>query len=235
MHWFIDFVLIAVLALYTFKHFRLGLMHTVYNIGKFIASMLAAMFFGKQLGYALADGFFEQRITDSVYGKLNEFTGGGADMSEFFANLPDGFTEFVRLFGVNVDTLREKYGTAEASEEILRDMAETIANPIVDMISAIVAYVAVFLIVYIVLSIVVKCLKSIKIPILTGLDKTLGLLLGMVLGLLSASLIATAVYSFLEFLAATNSDSAILDVYNNSYVFKFIYSLRIFEFIRNLI
>ena len=43
MHWFIDFVIVAVLLFSVIKHFRLGLMHTVYSIGKFIASVLAAV------------------------------------------------------------------------------------------------------------------------------------------------------------------------------------------------
>ena len=43
MHWFIDFVLLAVLLTYTFRHFRLGLMHTVFSVLKFVLSVIAAV------------------------------------------------------------------------------------------------------------------------------------------------------------------------------------------------
>lgn len=235
MHWFIDFVIVAVLLFSVIKHFRLGLMHTVYSIGKFIASVLAAVILGKPIACFLADGIIGNAVTGSVYGKLNEYVGGSEGLSDFFANLPEGFVGFCGLFGVDIESLRVQYATAEGSEAVLRDMAETIASPIAEMFSAIVAYLAVFLIAFVVLSIVVMGLKKIKIPILTGIDKTLGLILGLVLGLFSASLIATAVYSGLQFLSAMNGNGNIMNVYSDSYVFKFVYDLRIFEFIRNLI
>ena len=40
MHWFIDFVLLAVLLTYTFRHFKFGLMHTVFSIAKFLVSLV---------------------------------------------------------------------------------------------------------------------------------------------------------------------------------------------------
>jgi CheY-like chemotaxis protein len=66
-------------------------------------------------------------------------------------------------------------------------------------------------------------------------DKVLGLALGIVLGLLSASLISTALYSVIELVAAVNSNSDIMNLFNDSYVFKFMYNLKMFDFIRSLI
>lgn len=235
MHWFIDLVLIAVLAYFTHKHFRLGLMHTVYNLGKFIAAVLSALIFGWPVGSILSDLVVEKAVTESVYQKISEYLGGGSDLSHFFENLPEGFLDLVNLFGVDAVALQEKYESAVGSEEVLREMAATIATPISEMFSAIVAYVLIFVIVYVVLSIVIKGLKKIKIPILSSFDKTLGLILGLTLGMLNVSMIATAVYSALEFIAAMNSDPAVMSIYNNSIVFKFIYNMRFFEFIRNIL
>ena len=235
MHWFIDFVLLAVLLTYTFRHFRLGLMHTVFSILKFVLSVIAAVILGRHVGYWLADNYISSPVTERVYEKLVNFTGGSASLSEFFENIPSGFNTFVGLFGVDVSSLEEGFGGLQSSEEVLRDMAETIANPIVNTVSAIIAYMTVFLLSYLLLSLIIKGLQKIKIPILTGVDKTLGLLLGVALGLFHASLISTVIYCVIEYLAAVNSDPTVMSVYADSYMFRFIYDLKFFEFVRNLI
>lgn len=235
MGWFIDILLVAVLAFYVVRHFHYGLMHTVYNIGKFIAAFLLAAIFGRPLAGYLADGVIGDAVTAKVFDKISEYVGGSESLSAFFNDVPEGFASLVKLFGVDMAALREQYGTAEGSEAILRDMAETISYPISGTISAIIAYVAIFVVSLAILSVVVMLLAKIKLPILTGLDKTLGLLLGLVLGLMNVALISTVVYSGLEFFAAMNENSEIMNVYYDSFVFKFVYDLKIFEFIRNLI
>ena len=234
MHILIDVILVAVLLLSIIKHFRRGLMHTVYNIGKFIASVIAAVIFGKPLGCLLADGIVGNAVTDRVYAKLIGFV-GDSKLSDFFANLPSGFASFVKLFGVDIASLEEQFAGAENTEAIIREMAETIAYPLSGIICAIIAYALVFAVAFLVLSLVVMCLKKIKIPLLTGVDKLLGLVLGLVLGVLSCSMIATLVYSGVQFLAAMNDNAEIMSLYYDSYVFRFIYELKIFEFIRTLI
>ena len=157
------------------------------------------------------------------------------ELSDFFNDIPKGFLNLIDLFGADVDKLEAKYGTAESGSATIRDMSETIAMPIAQTVSAIIACALVFAVTYIVLTVVIFGLKHIKIPILSSIDKYLGLALGSVLGILGAALISTAVFSLSELIAGMNSDSKIMDVYNNSLVFKFIYDLRIFEFIRKLI
>ena len=88
---------------------------------------------------------------------------------------------------------------------------------------------------YIVLSIVIKGFSKIKIPIITKIDKLLGITLGLALGVLGVAFISTATYSILEFISAIKNSEEIMKIYSDSHVFKFIYDLRIFEFIRKLI
>ena len=101
--------------------------------------------------------------------------------------------------------------------------------------SNILAYVIVYLVAYLILSLVIYLLCKIKIPILSFLDKILGVALGILIAALSLSIVSTVLFACLQFIAETKADPEIMNVYNNSYVFKFIYELRIFEFIRNLV
>ena len=114
-------------------------------------------------------------------------------------------------------------------------MSDYISSPIARTASSIIAYIVIFIAAFIILSIVIKGLSKIKIPVVTKLDKILGVVLGLVLGVLTVAFISTATYSILELVAAMKGNEEIMKIYSDSYVFKFIYDLRIFEFIRKLI
>ena len=92
-----------------------------------------------------------------------------------------------------------------------------------------------FLLIYIALTVAIFCLKHIDIPFLTKFDKLLGLLLGFGLGLFCVCLMSSMLYSVLELLSSAKNDPKIMEVYNSSTVFKFIYDLGLLEYIRNLI
>jgi hypothetical protein len=141
----------------------------------------------------------------------------------------------VELFGGNIEKLEAKYSTAQSSDAVLREMAEGIAMPVAETISSILAAIIVFLVTYVAVTIAIFFLKHVKIPIITSFDRLLGLGLGVVVGVLGVSLASTAIYSLLEYFALSRNDPEIMNVYNNSWVFKFVCDLRIFEFIRKLI
>ena len=103
------------------------------------------------------------------------------------------------------------------------------------VLSGVLAFILVFLTVFILSGFIIKMISKIKIPILTKLDKLLGLVLGAVIGILSVSAIATVIYSVIEIITFIDKDSTALAVFYESYVFRSVYELHIFEFIRNLI
>ena len=234
MNMLIDLILLAVIGFSALKYYKSGLIGSVLGLGKLIVSVIAACIFGKLIGIALADGIIGKCITNSVYAKITSYV-DGRDLSDFFNNIPKGFLSLIKLFGADNTQLEAGYGTEAASDAVLWDMSRAIAAPIVRSVSAIVAYLSVFVVFYVGATVAVILIKHIRIPIITKIDKCLGLVLGFVFGLLISSLISTAVYSFAELSAAVSGDGEIMKVYNDSIVFKFIYDLRIFEFIRKLI
>ena len=101
-------------------------------------------------------------------------------------------------------------------------------------LSGIVAFLVVFFAVLFISKLLVRLLSKIKIPLVTKVDKFLGFILGLLLGVLYVSLLSTSIYTVLEIIDSASADADIMCVYNDSYVFRFIYELKIFEFIRNL-
>ncbi len=101
-------------------------------------------------------------------------------------------------------------------------------------LSGIISFVFLFVVTLLLSGLLVKLLSKIKIPIITKVDKFLGLLLGIVLGMIFISITATIIYTVIEVMSSVGNNGEVMMVYNDSYVFKFVYNLKIFEFIRNL-
>ena len=232
---FIDVLLVAVLAFSIIRFGVKGLICSILGMGKFILAFLVSLALGKPVAVWLANGIVGNAVSNSVYSKIYGYFDGGKSMTEFFESIPDGFLKLIRLFGADVDALEARFGTAEGTEAVIQEMSDYISSPIARTASSIIAYVVIFIVAFIVLSIVIKGLSKIKIPVVTKLDKILGVVFGLVLGALTVAFISTATYSILELVAAMKGNEEVMKIYSDSYVFKFIYDLRIFEFIRKLI
>lgn len=232
---FIDVLLVAILVFSTVRFGIKGLICSILGMGKFIIAFLVSLALGSPVGILLANGIVGNAVSDHIYNKIYGYFDGGESLTEFFANIPDGFLKMVKLFGADVEALEAKFGSARGSEAVIREMSDVIAKPVSRTLSAMIAYVIIFVAAYIVLSIVIKGFSKIKIPIITKIDKLLGITLGLALGVLGVAFISTAIYSILEFISAIKNSEEIMKIYSDSRVFKFIYDLRIFEFIRKLI
>ena len=229
-----DIILLAIIVIPAIKHYRGGITDTVFGIGRFILSVVTSVLFGGLVGRFLADGPVGSLVSYGTYYKIKEYV-DGISLSSFFESPPEGFLRFSRLIGADVSLLKEQYGGAASSDEVYRQIARTASSSLNETVSSILGYVAVFIVAFAVISVVISCLKKIKIPVLTSFDKWLGLGLGIVLGLFAASLLSTVFYTALEVAAALTGDGRIMDFYNDSFVFKIIYELKIFEFVRNLL
>ena len=232
---FFDILIAGIILFFAIRFAIKGLAQAIFNFGKFIVSVIIAIAAGKPVAAWISDGFMRKWLADGVYGKISEHIIDGQSLSDFFNDIPEAFVKIVDLFGGDLALLQQKYGNAENSAAVIRDMAETISNPIADTASAIIAYVAVFLIALLVLSIIGALIKKIKIPLLTGIDKLLGFVLGLVLGLLAASMLATVIYTVLEFVSAVNGNADIINIYHDSTILKLIHGFNIFNFIRELL
>ena len=231
----IDILVLAAFLFPVLKYWNKGLIQAVLGFGKFIAAVILAIILGRPIAMLINDGVILKWLSDGVNNKISIYIVDGESLSAFFNRIPVGFINIARLCGVEISELVKIYGSKEASNELIYDMARTIASPLAGAISAIFAYSAVFLIALVVLSILRISLKNIKIPIVSTVDKLLGIGLGLVLGMLSASMVATVGHSILEFACAVSGNYSLMNCYYNSFVFKFVNEIRIFSFIRSLI
>ncbi len=166
----LDIIIMATLVIFAARHYKLGLICSVFNAGKFLLAILIACLLSRPTA---------ELIKPMLYG--------------------------------------------------------AVSDSLLGMLSSIIAFIAVFVIVIIASSVAIFFISKIKIPIITSFDKLLGLVLGLCLGIFAISLISTVAYSIIEFISNLKQDAEIMNIYNDSYVFRFVYDLKIFEFIRKLI
>ena len=109
--------------------------------------------------------------------------------------------------------------------------AGAIPTALVGMIS----YVVIFAAVIAVSGFIIKKVSKIEIPIITRFDKLLGLALGLVIGAALASLLSTALFTVIEFVSDSTNNADIMNVYDDSFLFKFFGDVSLFEFVRDKI
>ncbi len=101
--------------------------------------------------------------------------------------------------------------------------------------SDVLSFALIFFAVFALISLAMILLKKIKLPVITSFDKLLGLFLGIVLSLIYSSLIITVLVSVCEMMVTATGNADYMSIYNDSYVLKFIYDLKVFDFIKNLV
>lgn len=102
-------------------------------------------------------------------------------------------------------------------------------------LSRVLGYICVFIVTFVGATVLMFIFRQIKIPILHKLDKLLGVLIGAALGLLTVSLVAVMLNSLLSAMTMISKNEIYIDVYNNSYVFRFINEFNIFGFIKDVL
>ena len=132
-----------------------------------------------------------------------------------------------------------KYALAFVLAGVLRSplvaLLHNAGSELSDAVAGVIVYVVIFAAVIAVSGFIIDRLKNIDIPVFTRFDKLLGLALGIFIGLFAVSFAATAVFTVLELAASISQNESIMNVYNDSYVFKFLKDVSLFEFIRSRI
>lgn len=95
-------------------------------------------------------------------------------------------------------------------------------------------YALAFAVSYTVLTIIINVVCRIKIPVLHKINELMGLALGLVIGVFSSAILATVFYTCIELVSVMKGDVSIMSAYYDSFIFKFIYDLKVFEYIREL-
>lgn len=102
-------------------------------------------------------------------------------------------------------------------------------------LSLIASYIFVFAVVFLLMTVLTWATRRAEPRFIYKIDRFLGALLGIALGLCATSLISSVVYSGIEVAYNISRIDAIMSIYNDSVIFKTVFELSIFDYVKNLI
>jgi uncharacterized membrane protein required for colicin V production len=141
-----------------------------------------------------------------------------------FERLPQEFVKFLNNLGVGIESLKAEYGqVVEANAEILHGMADKISAPIVGIISSIIGSVVCFVVPLIFFAYLNRRSKLAESnSVIRFFDKVGGVFAGIIVGYCVVVGVVFLLYIIFQTVVAFNSQSQIMDFYNNSFLFKFL-------------
>lgn len=225
MHYALDICLLIIFVFTVFLYTNRGFFKTLMGFGKTIISAVISFTFGKTVGAILADGFFNERITDFVYNGMLKVYGTDNsffDLSQLIEILPESFVDLTELCGVNILEITTAYSNeTAATAEKLREVACDIAYPISETISNMCAYFIVFVVSYLLLILVSFILNAItELPGIRFVNRILGFLLGCVCGVVYSGLFVIITKAVLLYIVVSVDENEIMEIINKTYIFK---------------
>lgn len=204
-----------------------GFMSSFLGTIKVALAIVISYVFMPTVSYYFRTGFVEKLITGSVTDRLHSLASSaqeGFNLEKLFADMPTEFGDILTRYGADADTLSERFGNmTEAAENNLTDLAQTITYPVVKSVSNILAYAALFVGSLIILSIVIKIIGLVmKLPVLKGIDRTLGLVFGVISGALLVWVYCNLVAFTINSISIVKPGLIGTNVFENTYIIKFV-------------
>ena len=166
-------------------------------------------------------------VTNAVHVSLNNLithNANGYNLAELFASMPENFVNFLDSLGVSLSALEAEFGSyTEASDTIIRTMAERIATPCVSGISTILGHVIGFIVPWLFMKWISYQLENdARHKFLQVCDHIGGFIVGTGVGYAAVMGISILLSTIFQVIVAFDSSVQVMAIYNNSIVFKFL-------------
>ncbi len=223
----IDIILIVICLLFVIFFTKYGLDRALYKIGKAWLALACAFIFGPLITNFLEDLFITNLVTDAVHGSIKELithNANGYNLAELFASMPENFVNLLDSLGASLSALEAEFGSyTEASDTIIRTMAERIAAPCISGISSILGHVIGFVIPWLFMKwIAYELKKDEKHKFFRVCDHIGGFFVGIAVGYVVVVVLSVLTSTIFQVVIAFDSSIQLMAIYEQSFVFKFL-------------
>ena len=223
----IDVLIVLVFLAVTLFFSKHGLDRAIHMIGKAWLSVACALFVGPKITAFLENLFIREGINSAVHASLTdliEHNTNGYNLAQLFDNLPSGFVRFLDGLGASLSTLEAEFGSyTEAGPEIIRAMAERIAAPCIGAISTVIGSFLGFIIPFLFFKwIEFEIKKDDSHMFFKVLDHVGGVIVGLAAGYALVLGISLLTRTAFQVIVAFDASIPVMDVYNSSFIFKFL-------------
>jgi len=173
----LDIIAVAIVVLFAIIGYNAGFVKTIIELIGWIAVLLFASVLANQISGFIFDCFISEPIIKSVEKSVAEFGANG--VNEYFNGLPDLIQRLLNAYGINAESV----GATIDSNQIAVAIVEQIKMPIVSLISFI-FNVIIFVLGIILVRLLARVCNSVvsRIPLVSGLNRTLGFVSGVAKG-----------------------------------------------------
>lgn len=223
MNIFLDGLILLILVLFTVIGVHKGLIRSVINLFGTVFSGYFAAIFGKVCAQWVYASMIKQSIISSVSDSLTASIGEGAisTVNDIIDNLPG----FIKAIVPNAEASSQLQDALNSGINAIADTVEQLVAPIVIGIVSIALTVILFILFMVLVRFISRALtKVFRIPVLFGVNRTLGGILGLLKGAVLIML-AVALMSLLFDFGTQNQQTI-----SNTYLFKLFYNYNIFGF-----
>ncbi|MGN1047166.1 MAG: CvpA family protein [Eubacteriales bacterium] len=223
----LDAIAILIFVIAVIRCRSRGFFRSFFGTLKVAIAIVVAYIFRPAVAYYFRTGFVEKAISNNVADRIHSIaqkTAEGFNLEKLFSDMPAEFTDIMSRYGADSASLGEQFGAMTgAAEESVTELAKAITDPIVHTVSDILAYAALFLGSMIILTVVIWLGGLImELPILSTLDKGLGLLFGIISGALLVWVFCNLVAMGIEAISVVKPGILGNNVVENTYIIRWV-------------
>lgn len=221
----LDLMVIAIVLIYVIVSAKRGFVRTLIELVGFGLSIYLSFLIGGAVANGVYDTVIEPSIVDTVVAKVDETATGSINdaIDAVWESVPKTIEQTAQHLGITPASVKNSIDTATldttaGAQQVALEVTDAVARPvIVPLIKTLVA-----IVLFIVLMFVVKLLakvinRAFSLPLIGGLNRTLGGLLGFAKGLIVAAvvcillstIVAVTTNGFLFFTAANIERTAL--------------------------
>lgn len=243
MHFVLDIVILALCALTILVSYKRGFFKSVMSLCSGIGALLVAYTFTPKLALIVKEKFLLDKIAGGVTDTLASMAKTGVqgaqtvvyDLSKLLEN--SQFLSILNQYGADSQAVTDLINSAnDGSYAAVEEVAYAVSDPIAGTIANIIVFIGLFLAAILVLRLITWAIGVVfTLPVLRGVDKTLGLVFGVVSALLFVwifAMVAAAALDAIASVAPGTIDPGILD---DSILLKFFARYNPVEAISNAI
>ena len=235
MYFIFDIIAVLIFVLTVVSCRSKGFFKSFFGTLKVVLAIVISYVFMPTVAYFYRTAFVEKTITDTVASRINvlaQKTMDGFNLEKLFADMPSEFADILSRYGANRESLAERFGgLASAADSSVNELAVSITGDIVHTVSDILAFATLFIGSMIILSIVIWLLGFItKLPVISSVDKALGLVFGIISGVILVWVYCNLVTFGVDAISVVKPGILGSNVIDNTYIVKYISDNFMFGF-----
>jgi len=228
MSFFIDLIIIAVFVVSIILGWRRGFVRSITGVVSIAGAVAATYFLYTPVSRFFYDKIFLNNITGYVQSAFDRDIGAtGKSVSDLFSELPEFFTNFLNRF--STQAAAEEYYRSNP-DSTSAELSRFLAEPIASTVSKVVAVVALFFVSFIIFKLLTALLdKVVKLPLLNGVNRALGLVFGALVGISVVWVLSIAVHALLPQLVSLYPTAFKDSTFDNTVITSKLYNFNLFK------